>query len=486
VRAGSEAVREEEAANGEALETGEVELLARGPLDALEARALERLLARGGQADSGRAGDEEEDARAAADRAAVASTIAGVATTIADVRTRGDEALRALAARHDGVTLDALEVPRTTWDDALASISTEVRGALTRAADNIRRFHQAQVPDEVRLETEPGVRLTHVWRPLDRVGVYAPGGRAAYPSSVLMGVVPAKAVGVREVVVCSPPARSGLPPREVLAACALGGADRLFALGGAGAVAALAYGTESVPAVDRVVGPGNRWVTEAKRQVAGQVPIDGPAGPSEVLVLADGSADADLVAHELLAQAEHDPDAACVLVTTSQRLAADAEAGLARLLTDAPRKDVARTALAARGGILWARDLDHAVDLANRYAPEHLVVMTADALAVARRVGTAGTAFVGSSASVAFGDYLTGANHVLPTGGRARSWSGLSAHHFMRSYTLQEVDAPAGAAMADDVATLARAEGLPAHAAAALARAARPADAAAAPARSRP
>ena len=497
-RARPDAGTEEKAAKGEAFETGEVELLSRGRLDALGARALERLLARGGRPYDGRAGDEEEeDARAAANRGAVtstiadvtstiadvtstiadvASTIADVAAAIADVRTRGDEALRSLAARYDGVTLDALEVPRATWDEALASISTELRGALSRAADNIRRFHQAQVPDEVRLETEPGVRLTHVWRPLDRVGVYAPGGRAAYPSSVLMGVVPAKAVGVREVVVCSPPARSGLPPREVLAACALGGADRLFALGGAGAVAALAYGTQSVPAVDRVVGPGNRWVTEAKRQVAGQVPIDGPAGPSEVLVLADDSADTDLVAHELLAQAEHDPDAACVLVTTSQALAADAAAALTRLLTHAPRGDVARAALAARGGIMCARDIDQAVDFANRYAPEHLVAMTADALAVARRVRTAGTAFVGSSASVAFGDYLTGANHVLPTGGRARSWSGLAAHHFMRSYTLQEVDAPAAAAMADDVATLARAEGLPAHAAAALARAGRPAD----------
>ncbi len=199
----------------------------------------------------------------------------------------------------------------------MAELSPQIRTALERAAHNIRRFHEAQVPADVTLEVEAGVRVTRTWAPLDRVGVYAPGGRAAYPSSVLMGVVPAKAAGVADVIVCSPPGPSGLPPKEVLAASVIGGADRLFAVGGAGAVAALAYGTESCPAADAVVGPGNRWVTEAKRQVAGQVLIDSPAGPSEVLVLADGGADPRLVATEILAQAEHDPDAACVLVTTS-------------------------------------------------------------------------------------------------------------------------------------------------------------------------
>jgi len=263
---------------------------------------------------------------------------------------------------------------------------------------------------------------------------------------------------------------SGLPPEEVLAAAEIGAADRLFALGGAGAIAALAYGTDSVPSTDAIVGPGNLWVSEAKRQVAGHVVIDSPAGPSEVLVLADSSACARLVALELLAQAEHDPDAACVLVSTSEQLAEDAEAQLAELVSETPRADIVRKALFGAGGILWVDSLDEALDFANSYAPEHASVMTENAPEDARRIRSAGTTFVGHAASVAFGDYLTGANHVLPTARRARSFSGLSTHHFLRSYTVQEIDAAGAASMSRDVAILAMAEGLPAHAEAVLAR----------------
>jgi histidinol dehydrogenase len=291
-----------------------------------------------------------------------------------------------------------------------------------------------------------------------------------------MGVVPARAAGVREVVVCSPPDSSGEPPAQVQAACWIAGADRLFAIGGAGAVAALAWGTESVPAVDAVVGPGNRWVTEAKRQVAGRVPIDAPAGPSEVLVLADGSADPALVAGELLAQAEHDPDACCLAVLVAPS-AADAttlaravRSALADMLARAPRREVAAAALARAGALLTTTSLAEAVAFACAYAPEHLSVMTAGASAVAARVSTAGATFVGPWASVAFGDYLTGANHVLPTAGRARSFSGLSVQHYLRSFTVQEITAAGAAALAEDVSVLATAEGLPAHAAAALSR----------------
>jgi histidinol dehydrogenase len=285
-----------------------------------------------------------------------------------------------------------------------------------------------------------------------------------------MGVIPAKAAGVKEVLVCSPPGPKGLPPREVLAACAIGGADRLFALGGAGAIGALTYGTESVPAADAVVGPGNRWVTEAKRQVAGRILIDSPAGPSEVLVLADETADPSLIAAEVLAQAEHDPEAACVVVTTSATLAAAAEREIARRLDEAPRADVSRQALAARGAILVADSLEQALQFTNSYATEHLSVMTASASAHAHQVRTAGTTFVGPSASVAFGDYMTGANHVLPTMGRARSFSGLSTLNYLRSFTVQEITPEGARSMAADVETLALAEGLPAHAAAARAR----------------
>ena len=317
-----------------------------------------------------------------------------VASILTEVQNRGDQALLKMAERFDEVVLTELEVPSDAWEKANDALDPLVRKALQRAARNIRAFHEIQVPGDVSLDVEPGVRITRSWAPLRRIGVYAPGGRAAYPSSVLMGVVPAKAAGVDDVLVCSPPGPSGYPPDEVLAACAVAGAARLFAIGGAGAVAALTYGTQTIPRVDAVFGPGNRWVTEAKRQVAGQVVIDSPAGPSEVLVLADEQSDSRLVAYELMAQAEHDPDAACVLVTTSARLAAD----------------------------------------------------------------------------VAFGDYLTGANHVLPTAGRAKSFSGLSTLHYLRSFTIQEIEANGADAMADDVAVLAEAEGLQAHGKAALAR----------------
>ena len=428
----------------------DVGLFAEGPLGDLDPAILERLLDR-----------SPRDARD------VSTTVRRM---IADVRERGDAALVEMAKRFDGVELTGLEVPQDRWDAALGELPVQVRQALLRAAGNIRSFHAAQIPGDVVFDVEAGVRITRTVVPLERVGVYAPGGRAAYPSSVLMGVVPARAAGVGEVVVCSPPGPELVPPMEVLAACAVAGADRLFAIGGAGAIAALAFGTQTVSAVDAIVGPGNRWVSEAKRQVAGRVVIDCPAGPSEVLVVADDSADASWVAHELLAQAEHDPDATCVLVTTSERVARESRAALGRLLADAPRAGVARAALASAGAILLASSDADAFDFAQRYAPEHLSIMTVSGVGDARRVRTAGTTFVGGHASVAFGDYLTGANHVLPTEGRARSFSGLSAQHFLRSYTIQEVTREGAAAMADDVATLATAEGLPAHAAAALAR----------------
>ena len=392
---------------------------------------------------------------------------AAVREIINDVRLRGDAALRELARRLDGVELDDLEVPRAAWDRAIDTLPAEVRGALERAARNIETFHRAQLPADVTVEVEPGVRVSRRWSPLASVGVYAPGGTAAYPSSVLMGVVPARAAGVPDVVVCSPPGPTGAPAVEVLAACALGGASRLFALGGAGAVAAMAYGTESVPAVQAIVGPGNRWVTEAKRQIAGEVPIDAPAGPSEVLVLADGTADPTLVAAELLAQAEHDVDAAVVLVTTEQSLADEVARLLAASLPRQPRGDIIGEALARGGAVLVAESLGEALQFAEAYAPEHLAVITEDAAADASRVSTAGSVFVGDASSVAFGDYLTGANHVLPTGGRARSLSGLSTVHYLRSFTVQELTREGARNMASATAVLARAEGLPAHAAAA-------------------
>ena len=402
------------------------------------------------------------------------STEAGVAEAVAailgDVRARGDDALRELARAHDRVELDALEVPRGRWTEAAEGLPGKVTEALERAATNIAAFHRAQLPADLEMETEPGVVVGRRWVPLAGAGVYAPGGRAAYPSSVLMGVIPAREAGVAEVVVCSPPGPGGEPSEAVMAACALAGAARLFAVGGAGAVAAMAYGTESVPAVDAVVGPGNRWVTEAKRQVAGDVLIDAPAGPSEVVVVADDTAPARLVALEMAAQAEHDPDASAVLITPSARLAAEARRALGAIVAGAARRRVASASLATRGAIVLTRSLDEATDFARAYAPEHLALYVADPDAAMEQVPTAGTVFLGPASSVAFGDYMTGANHVLPTAGLSRSYSGLSAHHFLRAYTWQRILPEAAASLARPVARLARLEGLPGHAETALAR----------------
>jgi histidinol dehydrogenase len=424
-----------------------------GSLGGLTVDEMERVVGRGG------------DGRASVELSR------SVAAIIEGVRTGGDDSLRALAARYDGVVPEALEVPRGDWERALSRLDATVRGALDEAAANITAFHRTQLPVSTEVEIAPGVRLGRRPEPLRRVGVYVPGGRAAYPSSVLMGVIPARVAGVDEVLVCSPPGPDGLPPAAVLAACSLAGADRIFAVGGAGAVAALALGTETIPVVDAVVGPGNAYVTEAKRQLNGIVRIDSPAGPSEVLVIADETADPDLIAAELLAQAEHDPDAAAVLVTTYARATADVQACVERRLAVEPRADTIRQALAARGGLLVAATLDEAAAFSESYAPEHVIVMTREPRALLPGLRRAGTVFLGASSSVAFGDYTTGANHVLPTAGAARAWSGLSTLSFMRWTTYQELTPSAAARLAAPTATLAFAEGLPAHARAALMRA---------------
>jgi histidinol dehydrogenase len=392
--------------------------------------------------------------------------------TVADivelVRASGDDALVELARRLDGATLATLEVPGSACREALARTPPTVRAALERAARNLETAHRAWMPEARSVEPEPGVRLVRRPDPVGRVGIYAPGGRAAYPSSVLMAAVPARVAGVTEVILCSPPNRAGRPHDLVLAAAELAGVDRVFALGGAGAIAAMALGTASVPRVDRIVGPGNAWVMEAKLQVAHLVGIDGPAGPSEVLILADRSAPTEAIARELVAQAEHDPRAASVAVVIGPAALADAiEAQLATLAAEAPRSAVVLESLAAAGGLLRAETLDEAIEFANRYAAEHLLVALDQAEAVAPRLRNAGAVFLGVTSSVPFGDYLTGANHVLPTGGLARAYSGLGPEDFVRWTSIQAVSPAAAAALAGDVATLAEAEGLPGHASAA-------------------
>lgn len=393
-----------------------------------------------------------------------------VASLLARVRAEGDAVLYELAQRFDGVQLDSLEVPRERIAAALERVSGPVRAALESAAEHLRLAHLAQRPSEVCVEVAPGITVGRRPDAIGRVGIYAPGGLAAYPSSVLMAAIPARVAGVAEVVLCSPPAANGdgAPSDLVLAAAAIAGVDRVFALGGAGAIAAMAYGTASVPAVDRIVGPGNGWVAEAKRQVAGWVPIDAPAGPSEVLVIADATAGVAGIARELVAQAEHDPEA-CSLAVLVGRDAGPVRDALAREVASTPRADVVRAALAAQGGVLVAASLDEAIAFANDYAAEHLALHVEDPDAVFARLRSAGAVFLGESSAVAFGDYASGGNHVLPTAGAGRAWSGLSVLEFIRWTSWQRVT-PAGAArLAEVTAILADAEGLPAHAAAARA-----------------
>lgn len=391
-------------------------------------------------------------------------------TSIIDrVRADGDAALLGYAREFDGATLKGLEVPRSEWTAALAALAPALRRALERAAANIRTVHEAFRPTAREVVTADGVTIGRRPDPLGRVGVYAPGGRATYPSSLLMGAIPARVAGVGEVVVCSPPGPDGQPTAVLLAAAELAGVDRVFAVGGAGAVAAMAFGTESIPKVDRIVGPGNAYVAEAKVQVSSTVAIDSPAGPSELLVLTDDTADVAVVAREMLAQAEHDPVAAVVLVCLSAGFADAVARELAARVDREPRADVIRAAFAARGGLLVADSLDAAITFANAWAAEHLLLAVAgDREAdTVTRLRNVGTVFVGQTASVAFGDYMSGANHVLPTGGLARAYSGLSTLDFVRWTTWQRIDRDAARVLARDVGIFADAEGLPAHAAAA-------------------
>lgn len=387
------------------------------------------------------------------------------------VRSGGDDALLTLTERFDEVRPGRLVLGPDDFRAAFDAMAPDLRRAVERAARNLERVAQATRDDRLHaIEVEPGLTVEEFEIPLHRVGAYVPGGKASYPSSVLMAAVPARAAGVREVIVASPPGRDGRPPAAVLAACHVAGVDACLVAGGAQAIAALAYGTESVPAVDKIVGPGNRYVTAAKRAVYGEVDIDSPAGPTEVLILADGDADPDWVALDLVAQAEHSEDARCLLVTTYEALADVVAARLPEHAARAERRDIVTAALQRHGHILVARDREEATAFANAYAPEHLQVMTTDPRAWSDAVPNAATTFLDMYAPVPVGDYLTGANHVLPTGRAARWAAPLSVHTFRVRRTRQRLTREAAVALADDLDVFARAEGLPGHAAAARAR----------------
>lgn len=391
----------------------------------------------------------------------VADVVAGI---IAAVRRDGDAALCELTGRFDrmAVTPDRLRIGAEEIAAAEASVAPDLLAALDVAASRIEAFHRAQLPPGIRIDDPAGVTLGLRWNAVDAVGLYVPGGKAAYPSSVLMNALPARVAGVARIAMAVPTPDGVLNPL-VLAAARRAGVTEVFRVGGAQAIAALAYGTDRIAAVDRIVGPGNRYVAEAKRQVFGKVGIDSVAGPSEVLIIADDGADPDWIAIDLLAQAEHDEVAQSILVTPSAALADAVERRIAALLPTLPRAAIATASWASRGAIVITADLDEAAGLADRVAPEHLQVMTADPGAVFARIRHAGSVFLGMLTPTALGDYVAGPNHVLPTGGSAKFSSGLSVFDFLKRTTWTEATAAGIAAIGPVAVALAAAEGLHAH-----------------------
>jgi len=400
--------------------------------------------------------------RALFDRESGVDAVRGdVRDIVARVSEEGDAALREFSEEFDGVTVGNLDVTDRAAR-AVDAVDDDLLAAIETAAENIRAFHERQLPEDWRAEFG-GRELGRRFRPVGSAGVYAPGGTAAYPSSALMGVIPAKVAGVEHVAVATPPAEELNP--ATLAAIEVAGADAVYQVGGAQAIAALAYGTETVPATDVVVGPGNRWVTAAKAEVRGDVGIDFLAGPSELLVLADGTADPELVAADLLAQAEHDTDASVVAVTADGDLARAVVDEIERQIEARERRDVIEAALGSdASGVFLARSMSEAALFAEEYAAEHLAILAEDDEALLDRIDSAGSAFLGPYSPVAAGDYASGPNHILPTGGRARLVGGLSVDTFLRSTTVQRVSEDGLHELRGTITALARAEGLEAHA----------------------
>ncbi len=389
-----------------------------------------------------------------------------VAAILADVRARGDAAVLDYTRQFDRVTAGSvreLEIPRAALERAAAGLDPGLRDALAQAAARIRAYHDRQRAESWS-HTEPdGTTLGQRVTPLDRAGLYVPGGKAAYPSSVLMNAIPAKVAGVRELVMCVP-TPDGDRNALVLAAAAIAGVDRLFAIGGAQAIGALAYGTETVPAVDKIVGPGNAYVAAAKRRVFGTVGIDVIAGPSEVLVICDGATDPDWIAMDLLAQAEHDQAAQAILASPDAGFIERVAASIDRHLAAMPRREVIRASLANRGALILVRSLEEACELANRIAPEHLELSVSDPERWLDRIRHAGAIFLGRYSSEALGDYCAGPNHVLPTSRTARFSSPLGVYDFQKRSSVIHVSRDGARALGKIAAALARGEGLPAHA----------------------
>ena len=383
---------------------------------------------------------------------------------IAQVRAKGDEALKRYTKEFDGVDITSVEVGQGAIDEGFRMADPMLVDILYRASERVAAFHQHQVRNSFLVNEEDGILMGQKIIPLERVGLYVPGGTAAYPSSVIMNCIPAKLAGVKEIVMVTPPGKDGKIPPNILAAARICGVNRVFRVGGAQAIAALAYGTESVPRVDKIVGPGNQFVAEAKKQVFGKVGIDMVAGPSEILVIADGKCDPRIVAADLLSQAEHDKNASAVLVTDSEALAVAVQAAIEEQLPKLRREEIARASIDTNGKIIVADNLDTAVEIANEIAPEHLEVCVDQPFDYLDKIKNAGSIFLGRNCPEALGDYFAGPNHTLPTSGTARFSSPLSVDDFVKKTQYTYYTRPALEKAQPTVSTFAKQEGLTAHA----------------------
>lgn len=402
----------------------------------------------------------------------ISSVYEEIRKIVEEIRGNGDAvSLKHYRKHKEDISQADLEVTSEEIEQAYKQIDPKVVDSLKVAAENITKFHRAQLEREMwSIEVKEGIIAGRITRPMDIVGCYIPGGRAAYPSSILMTVLPARVAGVENVVAVTPPTKGMVSNPATLVAADVAGCDRIFKVGGPWGIASLAYGTGTIPRVDKIVGPGNKYVTAAKMLVYGQVDIDSPAGPSEALILADESGDPELIAVDFLSQIEHDPDSAGVLVTTSQKLAEDVCNIIEHEFESLPRKEIVQSALTRHSYVLVAKDMEQAIDFTNEYATEHLQIMTEDPFITLNRIRHAGSIFLGPYAPVPVGDYASGTNHVLPTGQCARMFSGLSVDDFIKKPTFQYLSKEGLSSLKDVVVTLAEAEGLPIHARAVKAR----------------
>lgn len=404
---------------------------------------------------------EELIKRSQADINSVLTTVSDI---LNDVRENKDNAVKAYTAKFDKAELDDLKVSEEEIKKAYDELDGELIKALESASSNIEKFHKAQIPEEWEMEVIPGITAGQIIRPINSVGCYIPGGRAVYPSTILMTVIPAKIAGVDRIIACSPPGPDGKIQAAILVAADLAGVDEIYKCGGAQAIAAMAYGTESIAKVEKIVGPGNIFVTAAKKLVYGDVDIEFPAGPSEVLILADESAIPEYIAYDFLSQSEHDPNASCFLVTDSERIANESNELIEKFAKEAKRSEIIAESLEQHGHVILCNTMDEAIDFTNEYAPEHLIISTKEDKTVLDRIKNAGSIFLGKYSPVAAGDYGSGTNHVLPTGGGAKMYSGLSTETFIKKPTVQTLTKDGIKELSKTVLPIAEYEGFYAHA----------------------